>query len=39
LIEEFIILTQIIFIGIILTPGNAIIIGLIAANFFPKNDK
>ena len=37
MIEEFIILTQIIFIDIILAADNAIIIGLIAANFVPKN--
>jgi|TARA_B100000925_G_scaffold291000_1_gene277633 YjbE family integral membrane protein len=37
LIEELIILTQIIFIDIILAADNAIIIGLIAANFVPKN--
>ena len=37
--EEFIILTQIIFIDIILAADNAIIIGLIAANFVPKNRK
>ena len=39
MIEEFIILTQIIFIDIILAADNAIIIGLIAANFVPKNRK
>jgi len=39
LIEEFIIITQIIFIDIILAADNAIIIGLIAANFAPKNRK
>ncbi len=39
LIEELIILTQIIFIDIILAADNAIIIGLIAANFIPKNRK
>jgi len=39
LIEELIILTQIIFIDIILAADNAIIIGLIAANFVPKNRK
>jgi len=38
-LEEFIILTQIIFIDIILAADNAIIIGLIAANFVPKNRK
>jgi len=39
LIEELIILTQIIFIDIILAADNAIIIGLIASNFVPKNRK
>jgi len=39
LIEEFIIIVQIIFIDIILAADNAIIIGLIAANFAPKNRK
>tara|TARA_A100001011_G_scaffold5201_1_gene6077 strand:- start:501 stop:1112 length:612 start_codon:yes stop_codon:yes gene_type:complete len=39
LIEEIVILTQIIFIDIILAADNAIIIGLIAANFVPKNRK
>ena len=39
MIEEFIILTQIIFIDIILAADNAIIIGLIASNFVPKNRK
>jgi YjbE family integral membrane protein len=38
-IEEAIILSQIIFIDIILAADNAIIIGLIAANFVPKNRK
>jgi YjbE family integral membrane protein len=37
LIEESLILLQIIFIDIILAADNAIIIGLIAANFVPKN--
>ena len=37
MIEELVILTQIIFIYIILAADNAIIIGLIAANFVPKN--
>ena len=37
MIEELVILTQIIFIDIILAADNAIIIGLIAANFVPKN--
>ncbi len=39
MIEELIILVQIIFIDIILAADNAIIIGLIAANFVPKNRK
>ena len=39
MIEETIILLQIIFIDIILAADNAIIIGLIAANFAPKNRK
>jgi YjbE family integral membrane protein len=39
LIEEAIILLHIIFIDIILAADNAIIIGLIAANFVPKNRK
>ena len=39
MIEEFIIIIQIIFINIILAADNAIIIGLIAANFAPKNRK
>jgi len=39
LIEQSIILLQIIFIDIILAADNAIIIGLIAANFVPKNRK
>jgi len=39
LIEQLVILTQIIFIDIILAADNAIIIGLIAANFVPKNRK
>ena len=37
MIEHSIILSQIIFIDIILAADNAIIIGLIAANFVPKN--
>ena len=37
--EETLILLQIIFIDIILAADNAIIIGLIAANFAPKNRK
>ena len=39
MLEQSIILTQIIFIDIILAADNAIIIGLIAANFVPKNRK
>jgi YjbE family integral membrane protein len=39
LIEEALILSQIIFIDIILAADNAVIIGLIAANFVPKNRK
>ena len=39
MIEEAIILLQIIFIDIVLAADNAIIIGLIAANFVPKNRK
>ena len=39
LLEEALILLQIIFIDIILAADNAIIIGLIAANFAPKNRK
>ena len=39
MIEQSIILLQIIFIDIILAADNAIIIGLIAANFIPKHRK
>ena len=39
MIEELVILTKIIFITIILTADNAVIIGSIAANFVPKNRK
>jgi len=39
LIEQIVILVQIIFIDIILAADNAIIIGLIAASFVPKNRK
>ncbi|RPG06693.1 MAG: hypothetical protein CBE27_000190 [Pelagibacteraceae bacterium TMED267] len=39
MLEELIILLQIVFIDIILAADNAIIIGLIAANFVPKNRK
>ena len=37
MLEESLILLQIVFIDIILAADNAIIIGLIAANFVPKN--
>ena len=37
MVEQVVIITQIIFIDIILAADNAIIIGLIAANFVPKN--
>ena len=37
MLEETLIIVQIIFIDIILAADNAIIIGLIAANFAPKN--
>ena len=39
MLEQTVILLQIIFIDIILAADNAIIIGLIAANFAPKNRK
>ena len=39
MLEESLILLQIVFIDIILAADNAIIIGLIAANFVPKNRK
>ena len=39
MIEQSLILLQIIFIDIILAADNAIIIGLIASNFVPKNRK
>ena len=39
MIEELIILTKIIFITIILTADNAVIVGSNAANFVPKNRK
>ena len=39
MLEDLIILSQIVFIDIILAADNAIIIGLIAANFVPKNRK
>ena len=38
-LQEALILAQIIFITIILTADNAIIIGVISANFIPKNKK
>ncbi len=37
--EQFIIFTQIIFIDVIMAADNAIIIGMIAANFTPKHRK
>ena len=39
MLEDLITLSQIVFIDIILAADNAIIIGLIAANFVPKNRK
>ncbi len=39
MVEQLVIITQIIFIDIVLAADNAIIIGLIAANFVPKNRK
>ena len=39
MLQEALILAQIIFITIILTADNAIIIGVISANFVPKNKK
>ena len=39
MLEETLIILQIVFIDIILAADNAIIIGLIAANFAPKNRK
>ena len=39
MLQELLILSQIIFITIILTADNAIIIGVISANFIPKNKK
>ena len=39
MIEELVILTKIIFITLILTADNAVIVGSIAANFVPKNRK
>ena len=39
MIEELIILTNIIFITMILTADNAVIVGSIASNFVPKNRK
>ena len=37
MLEEFLVLTQIIFIDVIMAADNAIIIGMIAASFAPKN--
>ena len=39
MIEELVILPKIIFITLILTADNAVIVGSIAANFVPKNRK
>ena len=39
MIEETLILVQIIFIDIVMAADNAIIIGMVAANFAPKNRK
>ena len=39
MLQELLILAQIIFITIILTADNAIIIGVISANFIPKNKR
>ena len=39
MIEQIVILVQIIFIDVILAADNAIIIGLIASSFVPKNRK
>ena len=39
MLQELLILAQIVFITIILTADNAIIIGVISANFIPKNKK
>ena len=39
MLQELLILAQIIFITIILTADNAVIIGVISANFIPKNRK
>ena len=39
MLQEALILSQIIFITIILTADNAIIIGVISANFIPKNKR
>ena len=39
LLEETLVLVQIIFIDVVMAADNAIIIGLIAANFAPKHRK
>ena len=39
MIEETVIFIQIIFIDIVMAADNAIIIGMVAANFAPKNRK
>ena len=39
MIEETLIFIQIVFIDIVMAADNAIIIGMIAANFAPKNRK
>ena len=39
MIEETLIFVQIVFIDIVMAADNAIIIGMIAANFAPKNRK
>ena len=39
MIEHAIIITQILFIDLVLAADNAVIIGLIAASFTPKNKK
>ena len=39
MVEQFIIAIQIILIDIVMAADNAIIIGLIAANFAPQNKK
>ena len=39
MLEETLIFVQIIFIDIVMAADNAIIIGMVAANFAPKNRK